>query len=738
MPELTVSMPAYNAGKYIREAIESVLRQDGIEFELIVVDDGSQDNTSEVVLSFKDPRIKLIRNKRNMGIAYCHNLVIEQSNSPFITHVDSDDLVLPDAFKKMVSKLKSDPSIGQVHCYFFEIDEDGRVTRDAFHKRRKNLLKKRGPDMDYKRELLVHGSVMNPLRTYRKEVFYVVGKFNEKLKFGEDYDIALRIVDKYDITLVPEFLYCFRIHKSNTAQSLRFKNLRFLIQRLFILRKLLKSDKIHFTKEKKYNVNRFMFTGLYYALKLPNIIYFLESVRRRILSFIYWRVWSPTTNSLYNLMVDLFPWWPINLFSLKKVNNLTVEKRIAYYLWHYPILSQTFIQREVAALKQSGLSIEVVADASGDLECLDENTRSLVKDTYYLYPVNKKHLLRYFKYFFFKNPLSFPNLFLYVVFHKYGRYKTLKEDAIIFLKAVYLAGVLKDLHINHVHSPWADVNAFIALIASKLLGVPYTVQARAHDVHRKTYSYALSEKFVNAEFIVTNTQYNESYLRSFLDKRDWGKIHTIYNGINLQQFESKLKRENTSNQTRILTVGRLIEQKGLVYLLKACKILKDRGYSFKCEIIGGPEEPLYINYYISLTKLYRQLGLEEWVFFLGPQPFNKVLEEYRNSDIFVLPCVIAEDGSRDITPNVLIEAMAMKLPVITTNVTGIPEIVQDGVSGILVTPNDENALAEAMIKLIEDHKLREKLGENARKKVEERFVISRNILRYVDLFKGVS
>src|SRR3990172_9794731 len=185
-------MPAFNTGKYIKEAIESLLSQDGIDFELIVVDDGSQVNTAEVVLSFKDPRIKLIKNKKNMGIAYCHNLVIEQSNSPFIAHVDSDDLVLPHAFKKMVSKLKSDPSIGQVHCYFFDIDEDGRVTRDAFRERRTLFLKKRRPDMDYKGELL-RGCVINCLRTYRREVFNAVGGFNEKLKFGVDYDMAFRI-----------------------------------------------------------------------------------------------------------------------------------------------------------------------------------------------------------------------------------------------------------------------------------------------------------------------------------------------------------------------------------------------------------------------------------------------------------------------------------------------------------------------------------------------------------------
>ncbi len=742
MPELTVSMPAYNTGKYIKEAIESILRQESVDFELIVVDDGSQDNTSEVVQSFKDPRIRLIRKKNKMCIAYCHNLVIEQSKSPFIVHVDSDDLVLPGAFQKMIDKLKRYPNIGQVHCYFFVVDEDGRITRDSFRNRRKSCLKNKGSDMDYKRELLVHGSIMNHLRTYRREVFNVVGKFNEKLKYGEDLEMALRIVDKYDIKLVPEFLYCVRKHRSNTTGGLRFEGLTFWYQRLSFSRQLLKSKDIHFVKQKKYNVNRLMIVGLYYVLRPHKTIYFIKriiGIPRKVSSFIIRHVLVPIFKNIYNSTVNHFSWWPINLFYFKRGNKLIKEKRIAYYLWHFPTLSQTFIQREVAALKKSGLSVEVVADASEGLGLLDGNAKSLIKDTYYLLPVDEKLLLRYKKYFFFKNPLLYLNLFFYVVSRKYGNYKTFKEDTFVFLRAVYLAGVLKDKNINRIHSPWADRCAFISLIASKLLGVPYTVQARASaDLYRKITSYALQEKFENAEFIVTNTRYNESYIKSFLNDRDWGKINTIYNGINLEQFKPKQENENISKQMRILSVARLAEEKGLIYLLKACKILKDRGYLFRCEIIGGTQEPLYTNYYIELKKLHKELGLKEYVFFSGAQPFNKVLEKYKSTDILILPCVISKDGSNDITPNALIEAMAMKLPVISTNITGIPEIMENGVCGILVPPNDENAISEAVINLIKDCDLGKELGGNARKKVEERFDINKNIVQYVELFEEAS
>lgn len=258
MTELTVSMPAYNTGRYIDKAIESVLKQEGVNFELIVVDDGSEDDTAKVVQSFCNPKVRLIRNQKNMGIAYCHNMVIERSSSPFIAHVDSDDLVLSGAFQKMIGMLKTSSRIGQVHCNYLVADEDGTIIRNSSQK----------TDMDYRRELLVRGGVMNHLRTYRREVFQVVGKFNEKLRYSIDTEMALRVIDRYDIRLVPEYLYCRRRHSRNTSQSMSLKELRFWFQRLLFCRRLLKSDRIQFLKQKDYNFNRLMIEGLYHAFCL--------------------------------------------------------------------------------------------------------------------------------------------------------------------------------------------------------------------------------------------------------------------------------------------------------------------------------------------------------------------------------------------------------------------------------------------------------------------------------------
>jgi glycosyltransferase involved in cell wall biosynthesis len=153
----------------------------------------------------------------------------------------------------------------------------------------------------------------------------------------------------------------------------------------------------------------------------------------------------------------------------------------------------------------------------------------------------------------------------------------------------------------------------------------------------------------------------------------------------------------------------------------------------ECAIVGG-RVANEVNYYIKLRKLQRALGLESAVRFLGAQPFDRVLQHYAEADVFVLPAVTASDGRRDVTPNVLIEAMAMQLAVVSTTSGAIPEIIEDGVSGILVPPGDVAALAAAMARLADDVRLRAELGKNARKRVEQRFDVKRNIGKYVALF----
>lgn len=440
-----------------------------------------------------------------------------------------------------------------------------------------------------------------------------------------------------------------------------------------------------------------------------------------------WRAIAPLRAELYRFLINRTAWWR-HLWPRQPVPRpVTGDGRVVYYLASFPVLSQTFIQREVAGLLAAGVPLVIVAHDAADVAHLGAGARVLMAHARYLGPSSRRAVRWHERRFFRERPVRFIRLFLAVVLCKYRADKAYEVDRRTFRRAVHLAGALADMPIARLHSPWATVDAWVVAVAAQLLGVPHTVHARASDIHRNDLACGVAARLCGAECVITNSLYNEQFLRGLLHARN-GRLTHIYNGINLDLFpgDNGGRSAGQHEVPRILCVARLIEAKGLEYLLHACRLLKDRGYRVRCDIIGSRGN-MDVNYPIRLRKLCSALHLEEDVSFLGPQPFERVLEEYRRTDVFVLPSVVGPDGTGDVTPNVLIEAMAMKLPVISTRSRAIPEIVEDGVSGLLVPPADAAALAEALMRLLRDPQLRVMLGNNARARVEERFDIRKNI-----------
>lgn len=412
---------------------------------------------------------------------------------------------------------------------------------------------------------------------------------------------------------------------------------------------------------------------------------------------------------------------------------------VGYYLWQFPFPSETFIRREIGALRGTGVPLTVFADAPGDLTTMDAAERALTDSTVYLPPLSRPAIARWTLFFLVRRPATVVRLMAFVIGTRYEREKSASSDLQLFGRAVGIAVRVRAKGVTHLHSPWATTTAFIALIVSRLLNITYSVQARAHDLHREDAAFALPEKFTYAAFVVTNTRYNVHGIRALLPERDHARVHLIHNGIDLAQFAPPPSRARSPGEPlRLLCVARLIEPKGLTVLLQACASLRDRGIDLVCEIIGGSEEPLYTGYLTKLRVMHRQLRLGDHVQLAGPQPSSRVLEAYRDSDLFTLPCVVAANGSKDITPNVIIEAMAMELPVVSTRMTGIPEIVEDGVSGVLVPPGDAGALADAIEDLAADPERRIRFGRAGRQRVAVRFDIHRNIADYARLFRAMA
>ncbi len=224
--EVTVAMPAHNAARFIAPALRSVLAQEDVALEIVVVDDGSEDGTAAAAAGVGDPRVRVLRNERRRGIGACHNRALDESGAPFVAHVDADDFIVPWALRTTLNALHENPEAAQAYCNHFLVAEDGFLSEDEFTLQRDSLEKLRRLVPDYRRGLLVHGMVTNTLRTYRREALAATGPFNERLPWAVDYEMSLRLANASDMILVPEFLYFQRAHGGNTQQTLRLRALR--------------------------------------------------------------------------------------------------------------------------------------------------------------------------------------------------------------------------------------------------------------------------------------------------------------------------------------------------------------------------------------------------------------------------------------------------------------------------------------------------------------------------------
>jgi glycosyltransferase involved in cell wall biosynthesis len=393
----------------------------------------------------------------------------------------------------------------------------------------------------------------------------------------------------------------------------------------------------------------------------------------------------------------------------------------------FPSLTTTFIYREVLALRNSGMNIVTHSIWKPSLENLSGEAKGLVADTCYVFPLSVKLFLRANIHFMTRNPVRYMGTLCLVLIQPRESFKKKLRTLAHFGEGVYLAYQMKMRGIRHVHASFAHT-AGVALIISNLLRIPFSFSAHAVDIYARN-RILIPLKLRRAKFVITISNYNRSYLSRLAGNTDvQRKIHIIRYGVDVSAFSPQPRKEESATPV-ILSVGRLVEKKGFPYLVGACKILVERKYKFHCQIIGdGPQRLL-------LEDLIRTNGLSEYINLVGVVFQEKLKDYLGKADFFVLPCVVSKDGDRDGIPNVLIEAMAMEIPVISTLVSGIPELITHGKEGLLVPEKDETALADAMAFLLEKGDIRGQMGEAGRKRVEADFDISKTSAQLSEIFK---
>jgi len=271
------------------------------------------------------------------------------------------------------------------------------------------------------------------------------------------------------------------------------------------------------------------------------------------------------------------------------------------------------------------------------------------------------------------------------------------------------------LYVHFAHKP-----ATIGRFASLLAGVPYALSAHAKDIWL-TPEAELARKVRDAAVVLACTDHGRAHLARLADGQT--PVHLVYHGVELK---GRTRAARPFETPRLLAVGRLVEKKGHETLLLAAGLLRDRGFDFTLRLVGeGPEWP-------RLQRLVHELRLGDHVVFLGPLSESEVRLEYESADIFALPCRKLANGDQDGLPNVILEAMAHGLPVVSTRLDGIAEAVLDGESGLLAEQDDPDVFAQHLGRLIEDADLRDRVGEGGRRRVAQHFERSANLPRVVD------
>jgi glycosyltransferase involved in cell wall biosynthesis len=392
--------------------------------------------------------------------------------------------------------------------------------------------------------------------------------------------------------------------------------------------------------------------------------------------------------------------------------------RIAYLASRYPAVSHTFIQREIAGLRDEGVTIDTFAirRAQPD-EVLSRADEAEARATYALLPVRLTHLVRAHVRALVRHPRRYKDTLREALRLAPPGARGALWQIFYFGESVLLWDRCRRRGATHVHAHFANVASDVALLAARLgRGAGEGPRSWSLTMHGSTEfydvpRYRLAEKARQAEFVACVSDFTRSQMMLFLEEEHWPKLALVRCGVDPERFAPR--DGDRGGPLRILTVGRLVGGKGFALLVDAVHALVERGHDVALTVVGdGPSAG-------HLHARARRLGLADSVEWVGALGQDEIRERYASADVFCLPS-FAEG-----VPVVLMEAMAMEVPVVATRLAGIPELIEDGTSGLLVTPARADELADALGRLAGDPELRARLGAAGRRAVLDGYDLGR-------------
>jgi len=409
----------------------------------------------------------------------------------------------------------------------------------------------------------------------------------------------------------------------------------------------------------------------------------------------------------------------------------SVGPPVVYVSQEFPSLTTTFVYREVRALRQLGVAVRPISTWRPQAASLSAEAAQFVEETFYLFPLPWLDWIKTHLRYLATRPGRYLDALARLTLFNREPLPSRLRSLVHFAYAVSASAEIERCGARHIHADYALNAATVALVAARLTDRPFSFTAHAADIFVNP--ILLREKIGAAAFVVAISEYNRRHLLQVAGPGcPAAKVHVIHCGLDLAQFPGRVRvpaEHARMASPRILGVGRLVEKKGFRYLVEACYQLMQAGRAFECEIVGdGPQAP-------ALRDLVQHLGLEAQVHLSGALPQERIRERLSRADVFALPCVVSGDHDQDGIPVVLMEAMAMGIPVISTHLSGIPELVEDGVSGLLVPPADGSALAQALSCLLwTSPERRDGFARAGRAVVERDFDALKNAVLLAELF----
>jgi colanic acid/amylovoran biosynthesis glycosyltransferase len=393
---------------------------------------------------------------------------------------------------------------------------------------------------------------------------------------------------------------------------------------------------------------------------------------------------------------------------------------LAYLFERFPSFTQTFCYREIVELQRQRVSPAIFSVRRPVNEPAQDWDASIVAQVEYL--PGDEQLVREVDRAARKGKL--PESATREI-ATWGR----KTDFLRLYQAAHLGPRFQALGVRHLHAHFAGLAARTAYWIERFFGIGFSFTAHANDIFApKPFEISLGELVGAARAVVTVSDFGVRFLQEKYPDHA-AKMQRVYNGIELGRFQAA---DFSAALPVIVSIGRLIEKKGFHDLIEACRFLRERGVEFRCEIIGeGPLES-------ALREQITIAGLTSVVTLAGPLPQREVIERLVHSALFALPCVAEAGGGMDNLPTVVMEAMAAGLPVVSTRVGGIPEMVRDGSTGLLVAEHDLTSLVEAIGRLLADRPFARSLGEAGRRRAAELFAIEKSARDLSALFRQLA